>query len=173
MAASPLSPPLMTFDSVSMRYLLFGFSPLWHFTHDFSRIGLMSFSKVRPVLLAAGGSLLASHSAFFLSFSAAISATVDRQSATATRALMFFPKPAGERLEFTVRLFMAHISTKDGHGVKKIRFVRKQNLPMRGRERGRPCAWSRCAVAKPWKLHEPSYGARTVPVRNSSENRRV
>jgi len=25
---------------------------------------------------------------------------------------------------------MAHISTKDGSGVKKIRFVRKQNFPM-------------------------------------------
>src|SRR5437660_6841538 len=101
MAASPLSPPLMTFDSVSMRYLLFGFSPLWHFTHDFSRIGLMSFSKVRPVLLAAEGSLLASQSAFFLSFSAAISAPAYRQSAAATRALRLFPQTAGWLLVLT------------------------------------------------------------------------
>src|SRR5438105_1869921 len=105
MAASPLSPPLMTFASVSMRYLLFGFSPLWHFTHDFSRIGLMSFSKVRPVLLAAGGNLLASHSAFFLSLSAARSATADKHSAVAASALALFCM----RLMFVIRLFMGDI----------------------------------------------------------------
>src|SRR5438046_8382545 len=109
MAASPLSPPLMTFASVSMRYLLFGLSPLWHFTQDFSRIGLMSFAKVRPVLLAAGGNLLASHFAFFFSVSAARSATADKHSAVAASALAIFRKPCGMQLMFMIRLFMADI----------------------------------------------------------------
>src|SRR5437016_7656364 len=67
-AGSPLSPPLMTDSRVSMRYLLLGLSPLWHLTQDFSRIGFISFSKVTPVFLAAGGTLLIST---FFSLSAA------------------------------------------------------------------------------------------------------
>ena len=69
----------------------------------------MSFSKVRPVLLAAGGNLLASHSAFFLSLSAATSAIADRQNPAATRVLMRFRKPCGKRSVFMVRLFMEDI----------------------------------------------------------------
>src|SRR6266481_2469203 len=97
MAASPLSPPLITDARLSMRYLLFGFSPLWHLTQDFSSSGLMSFSKVR----------------FFLSFSAPSRASAHRQNA-ATSVQVFPPKPWGRRPDFMVRLFMADISTKDG-----------------------------------------------------------
>src|SRR5436190_7078867 len=120
MAGSPLSPPLITEARPSMRYLLFGFSPLWHLTQDFSRIGLMSFSYARPFLSEAGGNLAASHSAFFLSFSAPIRASADRQNAAATRVQKFPPKPWGRRPDFMVRVFMADISTKDDSAVKKI-----------------------------------------------------
>src|SRR6266566_3613413 len=120
MAASPLSPPLITDARLSMRYLLFGFSPLWHLTQDFSSSGLMSFSNVRPFLSDAGGNLAASHSAFFLSFSAPTTASAHRQNAAATRVQMVPPKPWGRRPDFKVRLFMGDISTKDGSGVKSI-----------------------------------------------------
>src|SRR5438093_10237568 len=120
MAASPLSPPLMTAARLSMRYLLFGFSPLWHLTQDFSSSGLMSFSKVNPFLSEADGNLPASHSAFFLSFSAPVTASAHRQNVAATTVQMFPPKPWGRRPDFKVRLFMADISTKDGSAVKKI-----------------------------------------------------
>src|SRR6266567_349657 len=120
MAGSPLSPPLITDARLSMRYLLFGFSPLWHLTQDFSSSGLMSFSKVRPFLSDAGGNLAASHSAFFLSFSAPMRASAHRQNAAATRVQMVPPKPWGRRPDFKVLLFMADISTKDGGAVKKI-----------------------------------------------------
>src|SRR2546425_13193117 len=120
MAASPLSPPLITDARLSMRYLLFGFSPLWHLTQDFSSSGLMSFSKVRPFLSDAGANLLASHSTFFLSFSAPMRASAQRQHTAATRVRMFPPKPGGRRQEFMVRLFMADISTQDGRAVKSI-----------------------------------------------------
>src|SRR5881409_715038 len=97
MAASPLSPPLITDSRLSMRYLLFGFSPLWHLTQDFSSSGLMSFSKVRPFLSDAGGNLPGSHSTFFLSLSAPITESAHRQNAAATRVQMFPPKPWGRR----------------------------------------------------------------------------
>src|SRR5438552_2181954 len=120
MAASPLSPPLITDARLSMRYLLFGFSPLWHLTQDFSSSGLMSFSNVRPFLSEAGGNLPASHSAFFLSFSAPTRASAHRQNAAATRVQMVPPKHRGRRPDFMDRSFMGDISTKDGSGVNSI-----------------------------------------------------
>src|SRR5216110_584326 len=131
MAGSPLSPPLITEARPSMRYLLFGFSPLWHLTQDFSRIGLMSFSYARPFLSEAGGNLAASHSAFFLSFSAPIRASADRQNAAATRVQMVAPKPWGRPPDFKVLLFMADISTKDGSAVKKIHSNSADRWPAR------------------------------------------
>src|SRR2546427_10405302 len=122
MAASPLSPPLITEARLSMRYSLFGFSPLWHLTQDFSSSGLMSFSNVRPFLSEAGGNFPASHSVFFLSFSAPIRASEHRQNAAATRGQMFPPKPRGRRPDFMVPVFMGHISTKDGSSGKKNQF---------------------------------------------------
>ena len=60
---SPFSPPLREASRESSRSLPFCFSAPWHLTQDFSKMGLMSLSKVRPVLVAAGGSLLTSTSA--------------------------------------------------------------------------------------------------------------
>src|SRR5438477_1541937 len=131
MAGSPLSPPLITDARLSMRYLLFGFSPLWHLTQDFSSSGLMSFSNVRPFLSDAGGNLAASHSAFFLSFSAPISETAKRQNAAATRVQMVPPKHRGRRPDFMDRLFMADISTKDDSAVKKIHLNSADRWPAR------------------------------------------
>src|SRR5437899_2019901 len=131
MAASPLSPPLITDARLSMRYLLFGFSPLWHLTQDFSSSGLMSFSNVRPFLSDAGGNFPASHSAFFLSFSALTRASAHRQNAAATKVRMFPPEPWGRRPDFKVRLFMADISTKDGSAVKKIHLNSADRWPAR------------------------------------------
>src|SRR5437016_3498226 len=73
-----------------------------------------------PSCFAAGGSLAGSHSAFFLSLSAPLSATVDRQITAATRALRIVPMPRCRRTQFVIRLFMGAFQPKKAAASKTI-----------------------------------------------------
>src|SRR5213083_2202467 len=73
-----------------------------------------------PSCFAAGGSLAGSHLAFFLSLSAPLSATVDRQIPAATRALRIVPMPRSMRTQFLIRLFMGPFQPKKAAASKTI-----------------------------------------------------